>query len=87
MLHIALIVGVAYLAVAVLGYLVIFPILRAGREADRSMAEELELSAVAEEVEAPVEAPAAAAPRSARLRSGRFARRARRPLAARRPGA
>jgi hypothetical protein len=92
-LHIALIVGVAYLAVAILGFLVIFPILRAGREADRSMAaEQFELPVSAEEAELPAVAQAAAAAAAsvskapARTRSRRFARRARRPVAVRRPG-
>jgi hypothetical protein len=91
--HIALIVGIAYVGTAVLGYLVVFPILRAGKEADRSMAEEeeVQLSVTAEAAGEPVPTPAAAAERaasqqqSARVRVGRFARRARRPVAARRP--
>jgi hypothetical protein len=90
--HIALIVGIAYVGTAVLGYLVVFPILRAGKEADRSMAEEeVQLPVTAEAAGEPVPTPAAAAERaasqqqSARVRVGRFARRPRRPVAARRP--
>lgn len=89
MLHIAVIVGIAYAGMAILGYTAVLPILRAGREADRSKAaDELEPPLGAQPIE--VQAPAPAKPRSAagvaRVRHGRFARRARRPLAVRRPG-
>ncbi len=82
MLHIALIAGGIYLCAAGLAYLVVFPILRAGREADRWMdAEELPEP----EATAPVAAERAQTRTRFRRRS-RFARRSRRPLATRRPG-
>jgi hypothetical protein len=82
MLHIALIAGAAYLLLAGLAYLAVFPILRAGRQADRRMdAEELP------QPEATTPATVEREQTSARFRRrSRFARRARRPLAGRRPG-
>jgi hypothetical protein len=82
MLHIALIAGGVYLLVAGLAYLVVFPILRAGREADRWMdAEELP------EPEATTPVTVEREQTTARFRRrSRFARLSRRPLAGRRPG-
>lgn len=81
MLHIALIAGGAYLLMAGLAYLVMFPILRAGGEADRWMdTEELP------EPEATTAVTVEREQTTARFRRrSRFARRSRRPLAGRRP--
>jgi hypothetical protein len=77
-LHIALIVAGAYACAAVLAYLLVLPILRAGRAADESMAaEELPQQAAAED-----DKPA---PARRRFRRRRAARRIVVPLAGRRP--